>query len=207
VTTTSTEQAWRGVAADEIAGDQLTDETSARLATRSRRLLGDLLKPYATALKWLMVIVVIENAARLSIPFLVKVGIDSGIPPISEDDNLGPLLLIVGAVLVATITQAVTRNVFLVRSGTIGQDVLFEIRQRVFRQFQRLSPAFHDSYTSGRVISRQTSDVDALYEMLESGFDGLVTALLTLVGTAALLLFLDVKLGLVPSSADRSSPC
>ena len=144
-----------------------------------------------------MVIVVIENAARLSIPFLVKVGIDSGIPPISEDDNLGPLLLIVGAVLVATITQAVTRNVFLVRSGTIGQDVLFQIRQRVFRQFQRLSPAFHDSYTSGRVISRQTSDVDALYEMLESGFDGLVTALLTLVGTAALLLFLDVKLGLV----------
>jgi ATP-binding cassette, subfamily B, bacterial len=196
-TTTSTEQAWRGVAADEIAGDQLTDETSARLATRSRRLLGDLLKPYATALKWLMVIVVIENAARLSIPFLVKVGIDSGIPPISQDDNLGPLLLIVGAVLVATITQAITRNVFLVRSGTIGQDVLFQIRQRVFRQFQRLSPAFHDSYTSGRVISRQTSDVDALYEMLESGFDGLVTALLTLVGTAALLLFLDVKLGLV----------
>ena len=69
-----------------------------------------------------MVIVVIENAARLSIPFLVKVGIDSGIPPISEDDNLEPLLLIVGAVLVATITQAVTRNVFLVRSGTIGQE-------------------------------------------------------------------------------------
>ena len=90
-----------------------------------------------------------------------------------------------------------TRNLFLVRSGTIGQDVLFQIRQRVFRHFQRLSPAFHDSYTSGRVISRQTSDVDAIYEMLESGFDGLVTAALTLVGTAALLLFLDVKLGLV----------
>ena len=139
----------------------------------------------------------VENAARLSIPYLVKVGIDSGIPPISEDDNLVPLLMIVGAMLVATITQAVTRNVFLVRSGTIGQDVLFQIRQRVFRHFQRLSPAFHDSYTSGRVISRQTSDVDAIYEMLESGFDGLVTAALTLVGTAALLLFLDVKLGLV----------
>ena len=99
--------------------------------------------------------------------------------------------------LFAAITQAVTRNLFLVRSGTIGQDVLFQIRQRVFRHFQRLSPAFHDSYTSGRVISRQTSDVDAIYEMLESGFDGLVTAALTLVGTAALLLFLDVKLGLV----------
>ncbi len=197
MTAPATEQDWRGVAADNIAGDELTEATSARLATRSRRLLKDLLRPYAKAIKWLVVIVVVENAARLSIPYLVKVGIDSGIPPIREDDNLEPLLLIVGAVLVATITQAVTRNLFLVRSGTIGQDVLFEIRQRVFRHFQRLSPAFHDDYTSGRVISRQTSDVDAIYEMLESGFDGLVTAALTLVGTAALLLFLDVKLGLV----------
>ena len=67
----------------------------------------------------------------------------------------------------------------------------------MFRHFQALSPAFHDRYTSGRVISRQTSDVDAIYEMLETGFDGLVTAALTLVGTAGLLLFLDVKLGLV----------
>ncbi len=77
---------------------------------------------------------------------------------------------------------------FLVRSGRIGQDMLLEIRRRVFRQFQRLSPAFHDTYTSGRVISRQTSDVEAIYEMLETGFDGLITAALTLVGTAGLLL-------------------
>ena len=184
------------MAADGHA-DSLTDETSARLAGRSRRLLADLLRPYSRVIKWLMVIVVIENAARLSIPYLVKVGIDSGIPPIQESNDLEPLLLIVGAMLVATIVQAITRQLFLVRSGTIGQDLLFEIRQRVFRHFQRLSPAFHDDYTSGRVISRQTSDVDAIYEMLETGFDGLVTAALTLVGTAALLLFLDVKLGLV----------
>ncbi len=197
MTTNGTEQAWRGVAADGMADEDMTAATSARLATRSRRLLTDLLRPYSKAIKWLIVIVVLENAARLSIPYLVKVGIDSGIPPIREDDNLDPLLLIVGIVLFATITQAVTRNLFLVRSGIIGQDLLFEIRQRVFRHFQRLSPAFHDKYTSGRVISRQTSDVDAIYEMLEGGFDGLVTAALTLVGTAALLLFLDVKLGLV----------
>ena len=141
--------------------------------------------------------VLVENAARLAIPYLVKEGIDTGIPPIREDNNLEPLLFIVGIVLVATITQAIARQMFLVRSGKIGQDVLFEVRRRVFRHFQVLSPAFHDDYTSGRVISRQTSDVDAIYEMLETGFDGLVTAALTLVGTAGLLLFLDVKLGLV----------
>jgi ATP-binding cassette subfamily B protein len=191
----STAQAWRGVAADEL--DELTAETTAHLATRSRRLLGDLLRPYRRALKLLMIAVVIENAARLSIPLLVAKGIDVGIPPIRQHDDIRPLAVIVGIVLVATITQAISRNIFLVRSGKIGQDMLFEIRQRLFGHFQRLSPAFHDSYTSGRVISRQTSDVDAIYEMLETGFDGLITAALTLVGTAALLLFLDFRLGLV----------
>src|SRR5512141_102335 len=188
-------QEWRGVAAD--GRDDLTDETNAKLAGRSRRLLGDLLRPYRRALKLLAIAVVVENAARLSIPLLVAKGIDVGIPPIRENNDLRPLIEIVAIVLLATLVQAVARNIFLVRSGQIGQDILFEIRQRVFRHFQRLSPAFHDSYTSGRVISRQTSDVDAIYEMLETGFDGLITAALTLVGTAVLLLYLDVKLGLV----------
>ncbi len=67
----------------------------------------------------------------------------------------------------------------------------------MFSHFQKLSPAFHDDYTSGRVISRQTSDIDAINELLETGFDGLITAVLTLFGTAVLLLVLDVKLGLV----------
>ncbi len=93
--------------------------------------------------------------------------------------------------------QAVARQRFLVRSGRVGQDVLFEVRRRVYAHFQRLSPAFHDEYTSGRVISRQTSDMEAIDEMLETGFDGLLTALLTLIGVAVLLLTLNVKLALV----------
>ena len=194
--TASAGQNWRGVAADDIEGE-LSAEASAGLATRSRRLLSDLLRPWRVDLRWLVLIVLVENVARLSIPYLVKEGIDTGIPPIRESNDLKPLLLVVGLVLLATITQAISRNLFLVRSGRIGQDILLTIRQRVFRHFQHLSPAFHDRYTSGRVISRQTSDVDAIYEMLEGGFDGLVTAALTLVGTATLLLVLDVKLGLV----------
>jgi ABC-type multidrug transport system fused ATPase/permease subunit len=188
--------AWRGVAQvdDEEAEER---ETAGRLGGSSRRLLGELLAPYKRLLQILMVIVVVENAARLSIPYLVKEGIDRGIPPIRETGDTGPLYVIVAIVLVATITQALARQLFLLRSGQIGQNVLYELRRRVFRHFQALSPEFHDGYTSGRVISRQTSDVDAIYEMLETGFDGLVTAALTLFGTAALLLFLDVKLGLV----------
>ena len=190
------EQEWRGVSqVDDAEAEER--ESAGRLGGGSRRLLGELLAPYKRAIQILILVVLVENAARLSIPYLVKEGIDTGIPPIRATGDLGPLFLVVGLMLVATLTQAVTRQLFLVRSGRIGQDVLFRLRGRVFRHFQALSPEFHDSYTSGRVISRQTSDVDAIYEMLETGFDGLVTAALTLVGTAALLLFLDVKLGLV----------
>ena len=190
------EQDWRGVSqVDDAEAEER--ESAGRLGGGSRRLLGELLAPYKRAIQILILVVLVENAARLSIPYLVKEGIDTGIPPIRATGDLGPLFLVVGLMLVATLTQAVTRQLFLVRSGRIGQDVLFRLRGRVFRHFQALSPEFHDSYTSGRVISRQTSDVDAIYEMLETGFDGLVTAALTLVGTAALLLFLDVKLGLV----------
>jgi ATP-binding cassette, subfamily B, bacterial len=187
---------WRGLA--KVDADEAAERmTAGTLGGGSRRLLRELLTPYKRAIQLLVGIVVVENAARLAIPFLVKEGIDTGIPPIQADDDLQPLLVIVAMMGVATIVQAIARQLFLVRSGRIGQDVLFEIRRRVFRHFQALSPAFHDAYTSGRVISRQTSDVDAIYEMLETGFDGLVTAALTLVGTAGLLLFLDVKLGLV----------
>ncbi len=66
-------QQWRGVAADDIT-EELTAETTVRLAERSRRLLRDLLAPYRAAIWALVAIVLVENAARLSIPFLVKVG-------------------------------------------------------------------------------------------------------------------------------------
>lgn len=188
--------AWRGVA--EVDQDEAAERmTAGTLGGGSRKLLGQLLAPHKRAIKFLVAVVLLENAARLAIPWLVKEGIDTGIPPIRENDDLQPLLFVVALVALATVTQAIARNKFLVMSGKIGQDVLFQLRRRVFRHFQALSPAFHDGYTSGRVISRQTSDVDAIYEMLETGFDGLVTAALTLVGTAGLLLLLDPKLGTV----------
>ena len=86
---------------------------------------------------------------------------------------------------------------FLRRSGRIGQKVLLELRRRVFRHFQRLDIAFHERYTSGRVVSRSTNDVEAIQDMLETGFDSLITAVLTLIGTSILLVTLDVRLGLM----------
>ncbi|HET7741907.1 MAG TPA: ABC transporter ATP-binding protein, partial [Mycobacterium sp.] len=95
------------------------------------------------------------------------------------------------------LVQATSRMFFLRRSGRIGQEVLLELRRRIFRHFQRLDVAFHDRYTSGRVVARSTNDVEAIQDMLQTGFDGLITAVLTLVGTSVLLVVLDVKLGLM----------
>ncbi|MEQ7126869.1 ABC transporter ATP-binding protein [Actinopolymorpha sp. B11F2] len=186
---------WRGVAAEQQ--DEITEKVSLLLRERSRRLLGDLLRPHKKLIFALIAIVIAENAARLAIPYLVKVGIDRGIPPILASEGARTLITVVAVILVAAIGQALARQAFLQLSGRIGQDILLELRRRVFNHFQKLSLRFHEKYTSGRVISRLTSDIDAIYELLQSGFDGLVSAVLTLIGTAILLLVLDVHLGLV----------
>ncbi|MEV8372918.1 ABC transporter ATP-binding protein [Kribbella sp. NPDC056861] len=189
------EETWRGYAEDPDR--ELSKATTVRLKEDSRKLLGELLRPYKKMI-WLLVgIVVIENAARLSVPYLVHLGIDKGIPPILAGKGTSTLVEIVLIVFAMALLQAGMRQIFLMRSGRLGQTILLGLRRRVFDHFQRLSPSFHDKYTSGRVISRLTSDVDVIDEMLETGFDGLVTAILTLVGTAILLLTLDVKLGLL----------
>ncbi|WP_214320017.1 ABC transporter ATP-binding protein [Nonomuraea sediminis] len=186
---------WRGVASEDQ--DELSDKVSVLLRERSRRLLGDLLSPHRKAIAALTAIIIVSNLAGLAIPYLVKVGIDAGIPPMLKGTGPGTLLTVVGVILAAAATQAFTRQAFLQLSGRIGQDILLELRRRVFEHFQRLSLSFHEKYTSGRVISRLTSDIEAIAELLASGFDGLVTAVLTMFGTAALLLVLDVHLGLV----------
>ena len=145
----------------------------------------------------LAIVVVVENVARLSVPLLVQRGIDHGIPPIAAGGPAHELMVIVGALCAVVVVQAVSRMFFLRRSGQIGQKVLLELRRRVFRHFGRLDIAFHDRYTSGRVVSRSTNDVEAIQEMLETGFDSLITAVLTLFGTAALLIYLDWRLGLM----------
>ena len=187
---------WRGRVKDGQADDLPIDEKLPR-RREARALLGSLLRPYRTAVALLAVIVVVENVARLSVPLLVQRGIDHGIPPIVDGGSAHTLMVVVGVLCGVVLVQAVSRMFFLHRSGRIGQKVLLELRRRVFRHFQRLDIAFHERYTSGRVVSRSTNDVEAIEEMLETGFDSLITAVLTLIGTSILLVALDVRLGLM----------
>ena len=87
------------------------------------------------------------------------------------------LLIIIAIFCAVSIVQGLADNVYVRLSGRIGQDVLLDLRVRLFDHFQRLSLGFHERYTSGRVISRLTSDVDALEELLMYGLQTLVSEL------------------------------
>jgi len=185
---------WRGVATEQA--EDISGSVSAFLRQRTRRLLGSLLAPHRRRVTLLVVAVLAQNAAAMAGPWLVGLGIDRGIPAVRGGHPMTLYVIVAGLVLAAG-TQALLYRTFVVGAGRVGQELLLELRQRVFAHFQRLSLAFHERYTSGRVISRLTSDLDAITELLDAGLDTLVTSALSIVSIGVILVLLDVPLGLV----------
>ena len=107
-----------------------------------------------------------------------------------------PLAAVIVGFVVVTLVGATTFNGFLLLTGRVGQDVLLDLRRRVFMHFQQLSMSFHERYTSGRVISRQTSDIEAIEQMFTGGVVTLVTSVLLIVGIGIAMLLLDLKLAI-----------
>ena len=190
-----TADAWRGIAAENV--DELTSRLSALLRRRARRLLTALLRPYRREIAASLVLIVIANLAALAGPWLVGLGIDRGIPPLVHGGDVVPLVTIVVAFFAAVAVQAVTSRAFIVAIGRFGEGVVRELRRRLFAHFQRLPVAFHERYTSGRVISRQTSDIDSISDLFEEGLDSLVSAVFSLVLVGVGMLLLDWPLALV----------
>jgi ATP-binding cassette subfamily B protein len=188
------DQRWRGVATED--SDDLPTGAGVFLRARSRRLLGELLRPHRRSLWWLLATIVVQNAAWLAGPLLIGIGIDVAVPALVDGDPW-PLVWISTAMLAAAGLDTALRFVFLTRSGLVGQDVLLTLRRRVFTHVQRLPLSFHERYTSGRTISRLTSDVEALAELLDEGLDNLVTALFSVLTIGIVLVVLDPPLGVV----------
>ena len=192
---TADTSAWRGVAAEKA--DEVSAGLAALLRERSRRLLGDLLRPYRRAVITTISLIVVESLAALAGPWLVGIAIDAGLPPLLHDRNVLPLLGIAAAFAVAVAVQAVTTRMFVTMTGRVGQKVVLELRRRLFAHFLRLEVAFHEDYTSGRVISRQVSDMESISDLFEEGLDSLIAAVLTLLLVGTGMLLLDWQLGLV----------
>ena len=183
---------WRGVAAEEV--DEFSPSVAGLLRRRSRRLLFDLARPYRGRLALSGLLIIVRTAAYLALPYLVGLGIDKGIRP-GRSGNLGMLELIVGALLVALLVNAAANYAFLRLTGRIGADILFELRRTLFAHVQQLSLSFYERYTSGRIISRLTSDVDALNELLATGLTSVLTSVISVVAITVILLRLDLRLG------------
>jgi ABC-type multidrug transport system fused ATPase/permease subunit len=185
---------WRGVATEDH--DELSTEAGIFLRARSRRLLGELLAPHHRSLWGLLATITVQNLAWLAGPFLIGVGIDVAVPALLDGD-MWPLIWITVAMLGAAALDTVLRYVFLTWSGRVGQAVLLTLRRRVFGHVQRLPLSFHERYTSGKTISRLTSDVEALAELLDEGLDNLVTSVFSVVTIGVVLVVLDPPLGVV----------
>ena len=168
----------------------LNKEESRFIRQRSRKLLGSLLLPLRARL-WLAVIMILfSTALRVAGPALIAVGIDWALPRAINND-LMPLWMVVGAYLLAAAVGAVTVYFFLTLTAKIAQAMLFDLRNRMFVHTQKLSVEFHERYTAGRVIARQTSDLESISELLSGGLSELVVGLIFMIFTAGALLVLD----------------
>ncbi|KQY44813.1 ABC transporter [Cellulomonas sp. Root137] len=180
----------------EAFGVETTREESRRIRRRSLGLLRSLLRPVAGAAWATAALVVGSQLAAVAGPALVAYGIDQALPALTAGDarpiSVATAAYVAAALLGGLLTAATVRA-----SARVSQTMLLDLRRRVFRHTQRLSLEFHEKYTSGRIISRQTSDVDALRELLDGGVTTLASGVLAMLFTAVSLVLLDWRSGLV----------
>ncbi|MDQ0959043.1 ATP-binding cassette subfamily B protein [Streptomyces sp. B4I13] len=159
-------------------------------------LLRSLLAPMRARVALTTLLLLLQQAAVQAGPLLVAYAIDRAVPALRADDH-GPLVAVGVGYLLCAVASGGLQYAFLLASARVSQDVLLDLRGRIFRHAQALSLDFHERYTSGRLISRSTSDVEALRELLEEGLQELVTVALSFLFISAMLLWLDLGLGAV----------
>jgi len=161
-----------------------------------KRKIGQLLvllRPYRGRVVLMFVALTLATAAGLAPPYLAGRAIDDGIRRASTSALVVLMVLFLAAALVnwgASYAQTYLVN-------WVGQRALQDLRERLFAHLQRLSVGFYSRNRVGVVISRLTNDVQALDQLVTDGIVTLFSASLSLIGTAAILLFLDAQLALV----------
>lgn len=178
----------------------LSKSDSRAVRRRSLALLGSLIRPVRLRFWLTIAMVVLSQATRVAGPALIAFGIDHALPALQAGDNL-PLVFTGAAYLLAAVATAGLTALYVTSTARLSQAMLLDLRVRVFRHTQRLSLEFHEKYTSGRIIARQTSDLEALRELLDSGVSSLASGLLFMVFTAITVFALDWRSGLLVLAA------
>jgi ATP-binding cassette, subfamily B, bacterial len=159
-------------------------------------LLRSLLAPMKARVALTTLFLLLQQAAVQAGPLLVAYAIDDAVPAFRRADH-GPIVAVAVGYLLCAAASGALQYAFILASARVNQDVLLDLRGRIFRHAQALSIDFHERYTSGRLISRSTTDVESLRELLSEGLQELVTVILSFVYISAMLLWLDLGLGAV----------
>jgi ATP-binding cassette subfamily B protein len=147
------------------AGVSADEQLDAAAARRTFRRAAALLRPQRRRIALALLAVLAWSLTVLAGPYLVLIGIDHGIEP----GNAAVLnATIAGYVLVAALAYVTNRAQIIMISG-VGEVFLKGLRQRVFAHVQRLSMPYYDRERAGVVVSRLTSDVDSMSELVQMG--------------------------------------
>lgn len=141
--------------------------------------------------------VIVSQAAQAATPFIAGgLAIDWGLPRLIDGDATG-LWVPAALYLICAVTAGSLLYWYTRMTAEASQTMLYTLRDEVFRKTQALSLDFHEDYTSGKVISRQTSDLEALRELLDGGINQLVQGIMFMLFTTVYIWISDIRSGLV----------
>ncbi|MFI8433032.1 ABC transporter ATP-binding protein [Streptomyces sp. NPDC079020] len=181
---------------DPDSGDSFDRDALPAPRGATRALLASLLAPMRGRVVVAALFLLLQQAAVQAGPLLVAYAIDRGVPAF-RDHDYGPLIAVAVGYGLCSVGAGVLQYAFIRAAARINQDVLLDLRGRIFRHAQALSVDFHERYTSGRLISRSTTDVESLRELLGEGLQELIGVVLSFVSISVVLLWLDLGIGAI----------
>ena len=176
--------------------EQMSPQERAQTRERSMALLRQMLRPHRGALALSIISVLLVSGSSAIAPILIARVLDSSIEPLKQGDA-SALLTLLAFFVAATAVTAIFSWVNVAYTVRVSLGVVVYLRKRVFRHAQSLSVSFHERYTSGKVISRLTSDIDTVRSFLDSGISQLAITLLSMVISAVAIFLLDWRIGLL----------
>jgi ATP-binding cassette subfamily B protein len=155
--------------------------------------LKRLLRPFLVVLIAGLLLEAADALASLAIPALIRTGVDQGIEGAAY--HVIATMAVIGMVLVLVdwVIEAVQVRV----TGRMGERLLYTLRLKTFAHMQRLGLDFYEREMAGRLMTRMTSDIDALSTFLQNGVSTTVVSILTFFGIAGALVVVDWRMSLV----------
>nr|WSW63972.1 ABC transporter ATP-binding protein/permease [Streptomyces sp. NBC_00998] len=173
---------------DEPAVDE-AQAVSAEKSYNLRRLLHGFWAPLAVSLG----LVAVDAGSGLLLPILIRHGIDKGV----EQAALGAVWVAAVLALGVVVAQWAAQFAETRMTGRTGERVLYALRVKIFAQLQRLGLDYYERELTGKIMTRMTTDVDALSSFLQTGLVTAVVSVFTFFGILIALLVLDVELALI----------